>query len=107
MVFEFVLRELLKFQLAFNASCASSSTACHVKASSEVVTDEIAEIIDKEMFDDNIIDEVGELALYFHVRYKTTHIARYSVVLTSCSYDIITCQVECGFDCNQSGTFVN
>ena len=42
---------------------------CHVKASFELVVEEIAEVIDKETFDDSISEKVDELALYFKNTY--------------------------------------
>ena len=43
--------------------------ACHVKASFESVEEAIAEVIDKETFDDSNSQKVEELALYFKNTY--------------------------------------
>ena len=42
---------------------------CHVKASFELVVEKIAEVIDKETFDDTISDKRDEQALYFTNNY--------------------------------------
>ena len=42
---------------------------CQFKASFELVVEEIAEVIDKETFDDSISVKVDELALYFKNTY--------------------------------------
>ena len=57
---------------------------CHVKASFELVVEEIAEVIDKETFDETISEKVDELALYCKNTYiegprsRKRHLFQYS-----------------------------